>query len=194
MRASGVCAGTMESSSGKATVTPTPRRNVRRGKMFFRDESHGSSSCGSGLGLLHSHLKWIALHNALDERRKTIVVLGGIPGDGANRRHVVVLERAAGRVGQQFFGHGADEHVRSAQQRISQTRRTVELGAVHKLSGGVDRLAAVGGAPGPDQIEVVERESDRIHDFVARRAGWILAMLFHALRAAKWVVECLRPL
>ena len=25
----------MESSSGKATVTPTPRRNVRRGRCFF---------------------------------------------------------------------------------------------------------------------------------------------------------------
>src|SRR5579862_5496884 len=30
-----VCAGTMESSSGSAIVTPTPRRNVRRGRCFF---------------------------------------------------------------------------------------------------------------------------------------------------------------
>src|SRR5579862_8022135 len=33
--ASGVCAGTMESSRGSANVTPTPRKNVRRGRCFF---------------------------------------------------------------------------------------------------------------------------------------------------------------
>src|SRR5690349_449053 len=31
----GVCAGTIASNSGSATVTPTPRRNVRRGMCFF---------------------------------------------------------------------------------------------------------------------------------------------------------------
>jgi hypothetical protein len=31
----GVCAGTIESSSGKANVTPTPRKNVRRGTCFL---------------------------------------------------------------------------------------------------------------------------------------------------------------
>ena len=32
---SGVLAGTIESSSGSASVTPTPRRNVRRGRCFL---------------------------------------------------------------------------------------------------------------------------------------------------------------
>ena len=32
---SGVAAGTIESSSGSASVTPTPRRNVRRGRCLF---------------------------------------------------------------------------------------------------------------------------------------------------------------
>src|SRR5580658_6343658 len=32
---SAVCAGSMESSNGRASVTPTPRRNVRRGRCFF---------------------------------------------------------------------------------------------------------------------------------------------------------------
>ena len=35
MVASGVIAGTMASSNGKAMVAPTPRRNVRRGNDFF---------------------------------------------------------------------------------------------------------------------------------------------------------------
>src|ERR1051326_1004106 len=33
--AKGVCAGSIESSSGSATVTPAPRRNVRRERCFF---------------------------------------------------------------------------------------------------------------------------------------------------------------
>ncbi len=32
---SGVSAGTIDSSSGSARVTPAPRRNVRRGRCFF---------------------------------------------------------------------------------------------------------------------------------------------------------------
>ena len=35
VRRSGVSAGTIDSSSGKASVTPAPRRNVRRGMCFF---------------------------------------------------------------------------------------------------------------------------------------------------------------
>src|SRR6266850_2913438 len=31
----GVCAGTIDSSSGNATVTPAPRRNVRRERCLF---------------------------------------------------------------------------------------------------------------------------------------------------------------
>jgi len=33
--ASGVCAGTMESSRGREIATPMPRKNVRRGRYFF---------------------------------------------------------------------------------------------------------------------------------------------------------------
>ena len=35
VRLSGVCAATIESSSGNATVAPTPRRNVRRDRCLF---------------------------------------------------------------------------------------------------------------------------------------------------------------
>jgi hypothetical protein len=69
--------------------------------------------------MLHSHLKWIALHYALDERRKTIVVLPGFPRDRANHRHIVVLECAAGGVSEQLFGYRADENVGSAQERLA---------------------------------------------------------------------------
>jgi hypothetical protein len=35
VRRSGVSAGTIDSSSGSASVTPAPRRNVRRAMCFF---------------------------------------------------------------------------------------------------------------------------------------------------------------
>src|ERR1700733_1139314 len=106
--------------------------------------------------MLHSHLKWIAFHNSLDERRKAIVILCGFPVDSANHRHIVVLERAARGVSEQLFGYRADENIGPAHQRFPQTCWTVELGAINQLSGGVYRLTAVRRSPSPNQIEVVE--------------------------------------
>ena len=37
---SSVAAGIIDSSSGSASVTPTPRRNVRRDRCALRDEGH----------------------------------------------------------------------------------------------------------------------------------------------------------
>src|SRR5580698_10230775 len=48
--------------------------------------------------------------------------------------------------------------------------------------GRIDRNAAVAallGPPGSVRIEILERESDRIHQLVAARAGLILAMQGH---------------
>ena len=41
----GVCAATIESSSGSAIVAPTPRRNVRRGRCFFVMKAMFDSNC-----------------------------------------------------------------------------------------------------------------------------------------------------
>ena len=52
--ASAVRAGTIESSSGSASVTPVPRRNVRRGRCFLRDERHHVHSVVPCLELGHA--------------------------------------------------------------------------------------------------------------------------------------------
>src|SRR5262245_24346654 len=117
----GVCAATMESSSGSAIVAPTPRRNVRRGRCFFVMNAIVSSlgstpnfQCPTpntpgpvwelGVGVwtvvlrrqFHLHLKRIALHDPDHERREVIPVLRGIARDLAHDRHVVIPQRPAG--------------------------------------------------------------------------------------------------
>ena len=67
--ASGVCAPTIESSSGSATVAPTPCRNVRRDRCFF--VMNISLLLGRGLGL---HLERRALHDRHDERREPVPI------------------------------------------------------------------------------------------------------------------------
>src|ERR1051325_8663996 len=46
--ASGVAAGTMDSNNGKASVAPTPRRNVRRGMNFLVMKLIARSSVQTG--------------------------------------------------------------------------------------------------------------------------------------------------
>jgi len=76
----GVCAGNMESSNGKATATPAPRRNVRRERCFFVMKFIALLL----LCLLDSHLKGLAVHYTQNYGRKTIVVPCGIPRDGSD--------------------------------------------------------------------------------------------------------------
>ena len=46
---------------------------------------------------------------------------------------------------------------------------------------GVDRMAVLLLAPAADEIEVLEREAERVHDRVARGAGRVRAMHLEAL-------------
>src|SRR5579864_5322110 len=81
--ATGVCAGTIESSSGSAKDTPMPRRTVRRERCFLVMNialglliQVAGNSIGRRILILFgsSHLKWRAFHNSQDERRKSVVV------------------------------------------------------------------------------------------------------------------------
>src|SRR5258708_25326837 len=78
-------------------------------------------------GCLRSpHLKRLALHDAHDQRRKTVIVRAGVAHDFAHGGHVVGLEAAAERVGQHLFGHGADENFGTAEQSLAKTRWAVD--------------------------------------------------------------------
>src|SRR4051794_17136020 len=99
--ARGVCAGTIASRNGSASVAPTlPRRNVRR-EMYFRVMNM------SAVSLLYSHLERRALHDRGHERRKLVALPGGFPDDGSYHGHVGVLEAAAERVREQHFARRA---------------------------------------------------------------------------------------
>ena len=89
--------------------------------------------------------------------------------DGAHGRHVGRVQRPAERVGQQLLGgHG--------QERIGPRRAPPAAGPRRPWSGvpsaswpgRVDRHARVALAPGADEVEVLERKPDRVHDLVAR--------------------------
>ena len=88
-----VAAGTIASSNGRASVAPAPLRTVRRGiRRFARNIAHALpeliSSCrlslpddGALVPYLHVHLEGLALDNADDERRETVVASGARPHD-----------------------------------------------------------------------------------------------------------------
>src|SRR6185295_14292534 len=95
--ASGVPAGTIDSRNGSAMVTPTPRRNVRCDRCIFEMNINDSGSPILRRGLLHFHLKWLALDHAEYQRGEPVIVLGGAPDDRADRRHIVILNRPAQR-------------------------------------------------------------------------------------------------
>src|SRR5688500_8808156 len=104
VRRSGVSAGTIDSSSGNASVTPAPRRNVRRAMCFLATNISGSltahyepqrpsHSAANLIGRdrpivrLHPHLKLRTLHDAHDHRREPVVLAGGVADEGSNDGH-----------------------------------------------------------------------------------------------------------
>src|SRR5947208_9115587 len=83
--AAGTRAGNIESNNGSASVTPAPRKKVRRGICFLL-----MSTVRLSLRLT-IHLKRGALDNFEHHCRKAIIVHGSFAYDRANYRHIVVL-------------------------------------------------------------------------------------------------------
>src|SRR5580704_10301018 len=110
----GVCAGAIASRNGNATDTPSPRRTVRRERYFFvisipvpsPDYPNLAASlvhrCSFHL-LRPSHLERSAAHDAENERRKTIVVFGGILLNRAHGRHIAIIHHSTQSVCQQIL-------------------------------------------------------------------------------------------
>src|SRR5262245_46392363 len=121
--ASAVAAGTIESRSGSASVTPAPRRNVRRERCFL-EMNMAIDPCNSkckiqnakrdarsrvqfAFCILHFallilrplHSERHTLNDARDERREAVVLTGRVANDGAHGRHVEVLDAPAQGVG-----------------------------------------------------------------------------------------------
>ena len=123
------------------------------------------------LPCLHLHLKWIALHDTQHERREAIVVLRGVASDRAEqpacrstsaRRPVpyVISFSVAVRT-------NTSERLSSACRRLAGPSSGVP--STSWLDASIGR-AAIARAPPADQVEVLEREPDRIHDLDGTRA------------------------
>src|SRR6187549_1249812 len=86
---SAVAAGSIESSSGSASDTPTPRRNVRRERWDRVRKAMCSFSYGSGLRLPGAQPEQGAFDDTLHERREPLVVAPRGAHDLAHRGHVL---------------------------------------------------------------------------------------------------------
>src|SRR5262245_60757853 len=105
---SGVCAGSMDSRKGRASVTPAPRRNVRRGMNFFVMSIAAPLVRGVVRRLLHPRLEGSALNDSHHQRRKLVVALLTVLNDRADHGHVVVLDPASDRKRHHLFSHHSD--------------------------------------------------------------------------------------
>ncbi len=72
--------------------------------------------------------------------------------------------------------------------RPPQRHDTVDPGSVRELTRCIDGCTSILGAPGPDSVEVLQRETDRVHDLVTTGAGRIGAMLRHLLPHRLWLL------
>src|SRR4029079_19297092 len=106
----GVWAGIIESSNGKARVTPAPRRNVRLG-MYFLVMNIGSALLYNsiisrplarraflaipGRFQLLLHLERLALDHAEHQSREAVFVLLRAVHDRAHQGHIVIFGSAA---------------------------------------------------------------------------------------------------
>src|SRR5262245_10827852 len=133
-----VSAGVMASSMGRASVAPTPRRNVRRGIAYLKTTIANPP-----------HSKWCALDDAKNDRRPLLIVHGSLARDLAQGRVVVLFQPATQCIGQQPLGEVFNEHVLFLQQDIAQARRPDELGAVGQGTRGIDRSRAGSGGHTP---------------------------------------------
>src|SRR5690349_3471488 len=101
VRRVGVNAGSIDSSSGSASVTPAPRKNVRRGICRFvrniailhagpTNQARPTLSVRTNwrFRTLHAHLELVTSHDSQHDRGDAIVVLRDVARDPAHGRHV----------------------------------------------------------------------------------------------------------
>src|SRR6185295_10311258 len=78
----------------------------------------------------------------------------------------------------QFFGDGPRELLRIREQCLAQTGKPLEPRSTDRRPAGFHAVAGfVDRSPAADDVEVLERKSQRVDDGVAARARWILAVL-----------------
>ena len=164
-------AGTIASSNGsRRSAEAAQERAPRQGS--FRDDHD-----------LSPHLKRRALRRCRERTARSDSRRAPRRARCAHRRHVVGLDAAAERVGQELLGQRCDERSDDEQHRAEPSRPLNAVpSAVRRRRRSARRL--VDRAPAADRVEVLEREAERIHQRVARRARRVRAVLLRAARAS----------
>ena len=117
-----------------------------------------------------------------------IAVLRCLPGDGANRGLVVILDAPAERVRHQVLGEIANHRFRMIDERRAQAGRPRNRRAVIERRRRVDRCAAVLDPPRADDVEVLQCQAQGIDRLVARRARGILPVLLHVSQIYRFAI------
>src|SRR5580704_7459536 len=121
----------MESNNGSASVTPTPRRNVRRGR------------CVLVLNLMalllilcpfYFGVKGGAVYDSQHDGRETIIVARGVFQDRADGGHVGVFDAASEGVGHEPFGEHAGEDFGIGGEGAAEFERTTHFRSVEERS------------------------------------------------------------
>ena len=163
-------AGTMESSSGRATAAPMPRNMVRRERAFIRSPPH---------------LKWYAIHDSEDNRGKTVVVVRCLAADGAHRGLVVRFEAPAQSVCQHLRGTGTRRTRRAGRERLSSSppAHSIAVPSGSAPDASICRAAFLG-SESPDGIVLFERKPSGSSLRMAGSTGAVGAMFFQLLAQA----------
>src|SRR5579862_4701850 len=128
----------MLSSSGRATLTPRPRRTVRRERdlLVMNIVNSFCSLSGSRHYIRRSpHLERLAGDHTQNKRRPAILRARGVPYNRANRGLVGVSDRPAQSIGHEFFGEIPDELFFMRQQRLAEFSGIREFRAIQKHAG-----------------------------------------------------------
>src|SRR3989442_12951575 len=119
------------------------------------------------------HLERRTLHNAHHDRCEAPVLARDVADDFANRRHVVVLHVSSERVYHQFFGDRLNELIGTLLEGLAKVARVANRSSIHELSGRIDERSrpTILRTPCADRVEILERESQRVHYRVASVTG-----------------------
>src|SRR5437870_10879182 len=101
-----------------------------------------------------------------------------VANDSAHRRPIVIFEPASEGIGQKFFRDGAGKLLGLLEQQRPKSRKSLYLGSAYHGAAGVDRLARfVNRPPATDDVEVLQRKSERIDDRMTTVARRILTVV-----------------
>ncbi len=123
----------------------------------------------------------LTMPRMIDDQRESLVAASRARSSGPPADRAYSPTSTAKGVGQQFFGERADKLFAMAQQELPQASHALEFRPVGQGGGRIDRDPVLRVAPFPDGVEILERESQRVHPHVTAGARRILTVLFQPL-------------